>query len=98
MREKRPGVWEVRAFRGKDERGRPPQVSRTVHGTKRDAQRAAAETTLRPPKSARRTVADLIDLSLEQHEPVWTPSTTRDPGSPAAGRMQDPDHTTPVAR
>ncbi len=43
IREKRPGVWEVRAFTGRDERGRPTQVSQTVHGTKRDAQRVAAE-------------------------------------------------------
>jgi hypothetical protein len=69
VREKRPGVWEVRAFTGRDERGRPTQVSRTVHGTKRDAQRAAAEMTLRPSKSARRTVGDLLDLWAEQHEP-----------------------------
>jgi hypothetical protein len=62
MREKRPGVWEVRAFTGRDEQGRPTQMSRTVHGTKRDAQRAAAEMTLRPSKSARRTVGDLLDL------------------------------------
>jgi hypothetical protein len=78
MREKRPGVWEVRAFTGRDERDRPTQVSRTVHGSKRDAQRVAAELTLRPSKSARRTVADLLDLWVSQNEPVWAPSTRRD--------------------
>ena len=39
IRERRPGVWEVRGFTGRDERGRPTQVSRTVHGGKRDALR-----------------------------------------------------------
>lgn len=43
IREKRPGVWEVRAFTGSDVRGRPTQLSRTVHGGKRDAQRLAAQ-------------------------------------------------------
>lgn len=43
IREKRPGVWEVRVFTGSDARGRPTQMSRTVHGGKRDAQRLAAQ-------------------------------------------------------
>jgi len=43
IREKRHGVWEVRVFTVSDARGRPTQLSRTVHGGKRDAQRLAAE-------------------------------------------------------
>jgi hypothetical protein len=43
IREKRPGVWEVRVFTGSDARGRPSQMSRTVRGGKRDAQRLAAQ-------------------------------------------------------
>ena len=43
IREKRPGVWEVRVFTGSDARGRPTQMSRTVRGGKRDAQRLAAQ-------------------------------------------------------
>ena len=42
MREKKPGVWEVRVFTGTDARGKPTQTSRTVRGTKRDAERLAA--------------------------------------------------------
>jgi len=34
LRQKRPGVWEVRVFTGSDARGRPTQLSRTVHGVK----------------------------------------------------------------
>jgi hypothetical protein len=32
MREKQPGVWEVRVFTGTNVRGRPTQLSRTVRG------------------------------------------------------------------
>ena len=53
IRQRRPGVWEVRVFVGYDERGRPAQVSRTVHGTKRQAQRVAAELTVAPPAAQR---------------------------------------------
>jgi integrase len=43
MRERRPGVWEVRAFVGRDPvTNAPRQVSRTVHGGKRAAQTAMA--------------------------------------------------------
>jgi hypothetical protein len=97
IREKRPGGWEVRAFTGRDERGRPTQVSRTVHGTKRDAQRAAAEMTLRPSKSGGRTVAALLDLWLEQNGPVWAPSA-RDQVSRAALVKADPISQLSVAR
>lgn len=41
--EKGPGMWEVRVITGSDARGRPTQLSRTVHGGKRDAQRLAAQ-------------------------------------------------------
>jgi hypothetical protein len=98
MREKRPGVWEVRAFTGRDERGRPTQVSRTVHGTKRDAQRAAAEMTLRPSNAAGRTVGGLLDLWLELNEAVWAPSTRRDQVSRAALVKADPIAQIAVAR
>ena len=39
IRQRSKGVWEVRAFVGRDDRGKPVQVSRTVRGGKRDAQR-----------------------------------------------------------
>jgi len=42
MREKQPGVWEVRVCTGTDARGKPTQISRTVHGTERHAERLAA--------------------------------------------------------
>jgi hypothetical protein len=45
IRERRPGVWEIRGDTGKDRLGRPTQVSRTVHGGTRDAQQVAAQLT-----------------------------------------------------
>jgi hypothetical protein len=78
-------VWEVRVFVGNDDRGRPKQVSRTVRGTKRDAQRAAAEMTVAPPaRSDGRTVTDALDAWLETHTPTWAASTVRDQTSRAS--------------
>jgi integrase len=98
IRERRPGVWEVRAFTGRDERGRPAQISRTVHGTKRDAQRVAAELTLRPAQTGGRTVADLLDLWVQHNEATWAPSSRRDQVSRAALVKADPIARIPVAR
>jgi integrase len=82
IRQRRPGVWEVRVYIGYDERGRPSQVSRTVHGTKRQAQHVAAELTVTPPAaSAGRTVTDALDAWLETRTPTWAASTARDQAS-----------------
>ncbi len=43
MRERKPGVWEVRVYTGRDPvTGSPRQVSRTVHGGRRSASKALA--------------------------------------------------------
>ena len=70
----------MRGFAGKDEKGRPVQVSRSVRGTKKDAQRVAAEMTLKPSTVAARrlTVAEMLDLWAETEGPTWAPSTERD--------------------
>jgi hypothetical protein len=61
IREKRPGLWEVRVFTDRDAAGKPVQESKTVRGTTKDAKRLAAQLTLRPASNAtRRTVAELI--------------------------------------
>jgi hypothetical protein len=52
MRENQPGVWEVRVFTGNDARGRPTQISRTVRGSKRDAQRTAAQLEVGPGRAS----------------------------------------------
>ena len=77
IRKRKSGVWEVRVFVGNDDRGRPKQVSRTVRGTKRDAQRAAAELTVAPPAAADgRTVADALEAWIETHAPTWAASAS----------------------
>ena len=91
IRQRRPGVWEVRVFTGRDEDGRPTQVSRTVRGGKREAQRVAAELTTKPaPRIAGRTVADVLDAWIEANSPTWAESTRRDNLSRAALVKQDP--------
>lgn len=72
-------------FVGEDERGRPKQVSRTVRGTKRAAQKLAAELTVAPPPpSEGHTVADALDAWMETNTPTWATSTVRDQTSRAS--------------
>ena len=76
LREKRPGLWEVRVFTGRDAAGKPVQVSRTVRGTKKDAQRLAAQLTLRPsPGAGRITVSELLAEYVKHKSPTWSLST-----------------------
>jgi integrase len=91
IRERRPGVFEVRALVGRDEAGRPVQVSRTVRGTKRDARRVADQlaTTTSSAKGARTTVAELLDASLETMDGSWAPSTSENQRSRVALVKQD---------
>lgn len=84
IRERKPGVWEVRGYTGNDHNGNPTQVSRTVHGTKRDAQKVAAELTLKPSNAGGRKVAALLEEWLEIKAPGWAPLTQRD----QAGRVK----------
>ena len=91
IRERRPGVWEVRGYTGRDREGNPTQVSRTVHGTKRDAQRVAAELTVKPARNAGgRKVGQLLDEWLEIKAPSWAPLTVRDQTSRVRLLKQDP--------
>lgn len=91
-------MWEVRAFTGRDAAGRPTQVSRTVHGAKRDAQRLAAELSLKPSNSGGRTVAELLDAWLELNEATWAPATVRDEQSRAELIKADPVGNMALAR
>ena len=99
LRERKPGVWEVRVFVGNDERGRPKQVSRTVRGTKRAAQRAAAELTVAPPAASDgRSAADALEAWIETHIPTWAASTVRDQTSRASLVKTDRIARTPLGR
>jgi integrase len=99
IRQKRPGVWEVRVFTGRDERGRPTQVSRTVHGGKKEAQRVAAELTARPAaRSGGRTVSALLAEWFALKEDTWAASSRRDRQSRIEFIDADPIAKIPVAR
>jgi integrase len=80
IREKKPGVWEIRVFTGRDARHRPTQISRTVRGGKRDAQRLAVQLEGGPGRAtaAGRTVADVLDAWVGHNSDTWAPSSARD--------------------
>jgi integrase len=90
LREKRPGVWEIRVFTGRDEHGKPTQFSRTVHGTKREAQRVMSTLESRPaPQAGGRTVTDVIAAWREVNQYAWTEATKRDYAHRAAAIGKD---------
>jgi integrase len=99
LRERKPGVWEIRVFTGRDSSGRPTQISRTLRGTKREAQRVAASLESRPPSNAAgRTVTDVLTAWRDVNQPVWAESTRRDYESRIARIESDPIAALPVAR
>ena len=99
VRERKPGVWEIQVFTGRDASGRPTQISKTVRGTKREAQRVAATLEARPPSNAvGRTVTDVLRAWRDANQPVWAESTRRDYESRIARIESDPIAEMPVAR
>ena len=100
IRERRPGVWEVRVFTGSDSRGRPTQLSRTVHGGKREALRVAAELDVGPGRSspAGRSVSDVLDAWVDQNVDTWAPSSARDQQSRVRSIKKDQIARVPLAR
>ncbi|MCU0270906.1 MAG: site-specific integrase [Acidimicrobiales bacterium] len=99
IRQRKRGVWEVRVFVGRDEQGKPVQVSRTVRGGKKDAERVAAELEAKPARQAgRKTVADLLDAWRALKDPSWAPYTRRDQASRARSIAADRIARVPVAR
>ena len=69
----------MRAFTGRSGSGAPTQVSRTVHGTKKDALRVAAELTVAPAgRAAGRSVSDVLDAWVRKHDATWAPASRRD--------------------
>jgi len=79
LRERSPGVWQVRVFTGRNGAGKPTQVAVTVYGTKRDALREAAKLESAPHRGAAgRTVSDVLRAWLERTEGSYTPASLRD--------------------
>jgi integrase len=75
------------------------QVSRTVRGGKREAERVARELELRPARGAAgRTVADLLQTWVGQNESTWSPASQRDQRGRADAIAAGPLAELPVAR
>ena len=93
-------MWEVRVFTGSDARGRPTQLSRTVHGGRREALRLAAELEVGPGRAppAGRSVSDLLDAWVEQNLDMWAPSSARDQQSRVKAIKKDQISRLPLAR
>jgi integrase len=90
MRERRPGVWEIRLFTGRDATGRPTQVSKTFHGNKREARQFVAQLEGVPvSRAGGRTVADVLDAWLETNTGVWAEASRRDYASRATYIAED---------
>jgi integrase len=99
IRQRKSGMWEIRVFTGRDDAGRPTQVSRTIRGTKREAQRVAASLESRPPSNAGgRSVADVLAAWREVNDPVWAETSRRDYASRIARVLEDPIAAMNVAR
>jgi integrase len=100
IREKRPGVWEVRVFTGRGTDGKPTQTSRTVPGGKREARRVANDLERAGQRSAPagRTVDDALDAWIAQSLPTWAASSARDQQSRVRAVKQDPIVRVPLAR
>ena len=83
MRERRPGVWELIVQLPRDAAtGRAKQLSRTVRGTKREAQRALAalvtEVTTIPVSTTKVNVAELLDRWLDAAAGDLSPTTAHE--------------------
>jgi integrase len=99
IRERSPGVWQVRVFTGRDGTGRPTQTSITVRGGKREALREAARLESKPQRGAEgRTVSDALDGWLERNEGSYTPASLRDQTSRVRLVQKDAIARTPLAR
>jgi hypothetical protein len=82
IRQRRPGVWEVRGCTGKDVDGKSTQVSRTVYGTKKDAKLVAAvfvdhQCQLHPPGLQLAQVHDTSDSIEAATVCNWYATVTR---------------------
>ena len=95
MNERKPGVWTLRVFIGRDAGGRPVQVSRTCRGSKREAETALAKyvAELSESKPALEGVGATVGQLLDEWVQVgkqrgWTPYTEHRYRSYVEGRIR----------
>ncbi len=80
MVERSPGTWWLRVYAGRNEKGQPVQVSRTIKGGKRAAQLALAKLVTEVEEkgaslSGTATVGEMLDRWLEYVTPLRQPTT-----------------------
>ena len=87
-------------FTGTDVRGRPTQLSKTVHGGKREAQRVAAALEAGSGRAvpAGRRVSNVLDAWVAQNLDTWAPSSARDQQSRVRSIEKDQIARVPLAR
>ena len=99
IRHRKRGVWGSRVFAGRDGKGKPVQISRTVYGGKKEAERVANELALKPARNAgRRTIEDLLGEWRDLKDSSWAPYTKRDQESRTRSILKDRIGQMPVAR
>src|SRR5919106_333474 len=82
IRKRGTNSWEIRIYAGTDpDTGRRRQLSRTVRGSRTQAQRElralVAFANVAPTVGARATLADLLDRLFAVNEPNWAATTVR---------------------
>ena len=80
MRQRSKGTWELRVYVGVDaDTGRRRYATRTVHGSRREAQRALTELATEAGYARTRagTVGDLLEQWFAAASPGWAASTER---------------------
>lgn len=93
-KERSPGKWQLRVFVGTDPKtGAPRQVTKTFHGTSRQADTALAKFVTevedgRRPLTAGTSIAELLDKYIEYQTPLKQPTTIRGYQT-NAGRIKD---------
>src|SRR5919106_1577635 len=93
IRKRGTNSWEIRIYAGTDpDTGRRRQLSRTVRGSRTQAQRElralAAFANVAPTVGARATLAELLDRWFAVNEPNWAATTVRSTRSIIDGQLK----------
>ena len=81
VRARGKGRWQIQAYAGRHPDGREKRIARTIHGTRKDAERALAALVLQVEAGQHRgddpTVAELAEQWYAARAADWSPGTAR---------------------
>jgi integrase len=78
MRQRGPSSWELRVHVGRDpDTGAKQYATKTVRGTKREAEKELARLVAQVDDGQVATMADLCEAWYAQHQPDWSPTTAQ---------------------